>query len=95
MLPSIARRLFAEGRVESEVRRGLVVPGTAVDETSGSPVVTRVRDGKVERVDVKLGIRDRESERVEIVSGLSEGDVVLVGAARSVTPGTAVTITGR
>lgn len=98
-IPNVSGRLiaglYAEGRVESEVHRGLVVPGTAIDETSGSPVVTRVRNGQVERVNVKLGIRDRESERVEVVSGLSEGDVILIGAARSVTPGTAVTINGR
>lgn len=86
--------LYAEGRVETDVRRGLVVPGNAIDETGGSPMVTRVRDGRAERVEVTLGIRDRETERVEIVSGLSEGDVVLTGAARSVTPGTAVTVNG-
>jgi hypothetical protein len=37
-------------------------------------------------------LRDRETERIEILSGLSEGDIVLTGAARSVTPGTPVTI---
>jgi RND family efflux transporter MFP subunit len=85
--------LYAEGRVQTEVRRGLVVPATAVDETGATPTVTRVRNGKAERVEVKLGIRDREIERVEIVSGLSEGDVLLTAAARSVTPGTPVSIT--
>lgn len=96
-IPNLSGRLiaglYAEGRVETEVRRTLVVPGNAIDDTSGSPVVTRVRDGKAERVDVKVGIRDRDTERVEILSGLSEGDVLLTGAARSVTPGTAVTVT--
>ena len=98
-IPNVSGRLiaglFAEGRVESEVRQGLVVPATALDETLGSPVVTRVRDGRAERVDVKIGIRDRDTERVEILSGLTEGDVVLIGAARSVTPGTAVTVNDR
>jgi membrane fusion protein, multidrug efflux system len=84
--------LFAEGRIESEVRRGLVVPGAAVDDTTGTPTVTRIREGKVERVSVKLGIRDRDTERVEVLSGLTEGDVVLTGAARSTTPGTAVVV---
>jgi hypothetical protein len=51
-----------------------------------------LRDGKAERVDVRVGIRDRDTERVEILAGLSEGDMVLTGAARSVTPGTAVTV---
>lgn len=85
--------LYAEGRVETQVRRGLLVPANAVDMAAGSPAVTRVRDGKAERVVVTLGLRDRESERVEIVSGLSEGDVLLVGAARGVTPDTPVALT--
>jgi RND family efflux transporter MFP subunit len=96
-IPNVSGRLiaglYAEGRVETEVRRSLVVPGNAIDETGGSPVVTRLRDGKAERVEVKVGIRDRDTERVEILAGLSEGDVLLTGAARSVTPGTAVTVT--
>jgi RND family efflux transporter MFP subunit len=95
-IPNVSGRLiaglYAEGRVETEVRRTLVVPGNAIDETGGAPVVTRLRDGKAERVDVRVSIRDRDTERVEILAGLSEGDMVLTGAARSVTPGTAVTV---
>lgn len=84
--------LYAEGRVQTEVRQALVLPATALDITQGSPTVTRVRDGRTERVEVKLGLRDTTTERVEIVAGLSEGDVVLTGAARSITPGTPVTV---
>ena len=84
--------LYAEGRVETQVRRGLTLPGNAVDLAAGAPTVTRVRDGKVERATVTLGVRDRATERVEILSGLAEGDVVLIGAARGMTPGTPVTI---
>jgi RND family efflux transporter MFP subunit len=84
--------LYAEGRVETEVKRSLTVPGNAVDLTSGSPVVTRVRDGKAERVNVTTGIRDQDTERIEVLKGLDEGDVLLTGAARGVTPGTPVTI---
>jgi RND family efflux transporter MFP subunit len=95
-IPNVSGRLiaglFAEGRVETDVRKALVVPETAVDSTSGSLVVTCVRDGRTERVEVKLGLRDPETERVEILSGLSEGDVVLTGPARGVTPGTPVAI---
>ena len=59
--------LYAEGRVETQVKRSLTVPGTAVDLSSGSPVVTRVRDGKAERVTVTTGIRDQDTERIEIL----------------------------
>jgi RND family efflux transporter MFP subunit len=84
--------LFAEGRVTREARRGLVVPLTAVNENGPSPWVMRVRDGKAERVEVKLGLRDDQTERVEIASGVAEGDVLLLGAAQGMTPGTPVTI---
>jgi membrane fusion protein, multidrug efflux system len=84
--------LFAEGRVETATKKTLVVPGTAIDTVNGSPTVARVKEGKVERVPVTLGLRDTSAERVEVVAGLSDGDVVLTGAARGVTPGTPVTI---
>lgn len=95
-IPNTAGRLiaglYAEGRVESQVRKGLTVPASALDTTTSSPVVTRVRDGKAERVPVTIGLRDRETERVEVLTGLSDGDVLLVGAARGVTPGTPVSV---
>ncbi len=84
--------LFAEGRVEQETRRGLVVPLTAINERTDTPWVLRVRDGKTERVDVTLGLRDAQTERVEIASGVAEGDMLLVGAAQGMTPGTPVRI---
>ena len=84
--------LFAEGRVETQVRRALVVPGTALDDTGAGPALIRVRDGRAERVDVKIGLRDSASEKVEVVSGLTAGDVVLIGASRGITPGTPVAI---
>ena len=84
--------LFAEGRVASESRRALVAPAGAVDLTGVTPFVIRLKGGKVERVDVELGLRDEDSERVEIKSGLTPGDTLLVGAARGITPGTVVRV---
>jgi membrane fusion protein (multidrug efflux system) len=84
--------LFAEGRVASERRNALVVPTTAVDVTGVKPFVIRLKNGKVERVDVELGLRDEESERVEVRSGLTPGDTLLVGAARGISPGTPVRV---
>lgn len=82
--------LFADGRVATEERDGLVVPSAAVDEEGAVPVLYRITDGKVERVEVQLGLRDDSSERVEVLSGVNAGDTVLVGAAHDVAPGTAV-----
>jgi membrane fusion protein (multidrug efflux system) len=65
-----------------------------VDTSGQNPWVLRLRDGKAERVQVSVGVRDDRSERVEILSGIAAGDLLLAGAARAVTPGTPVTITG-
>jgi RND family efflux transporter MFP subunit len=85
--------LFAEGRVTVERHRALVLPQAAIDLSGTTPSVTRVRDGKTERVTVQIGLRDVETERVEILSGLNEGDVVLTGPSRGIAPGTPVKLT--
>lgn len=85
--------LFAEGRVESQVRQGILVPATAIDERGVTPTVLRLRGGKAERVAVQTGVRDPDSEKVEVTAGLAAGDTVLVGAALGTAPGTPVRIT--
>jgi len=87
--------LFAEGRVETDIKRALVVPNTAVEGTGEALSATRVSGGKAEKVTVRVGVRDRQTENVEVVAGLGEGDIVLTGAARDVTPGTPVVIVSR
>jgi RND family efflux transporter MFP subunit len=89
---SLVGGLFAEGRVATERRNALVAPTGAVDVTGIKPFVIRLKDGKVERVDVELGLRDEESEQVEIKSGLTPGDTLLTGAARGISPNTPVRV---
>jgi RND family efflux transporter MFP subunit len=84
--------LFAEGRVAADKREGLTAPATAVDMRGLRPSVLRLKAGRVERVDVKLGLKDEETERVEIVEGISFGDTLLVGAAQGISPGTPVKV---
>ena len=84
--------LFAEGRVATESRQGLVVPANAVDERGVAPVARRVKDGKVEAVTVQLGLRDVATETLEVRAGLSAGDTVLLGAAQGISAGTRVTV---
>lgn len=84
--------LFAEGRVDSVTHEGVVVPLSAVDETGTRPAVTRVRDGKAENVTVTLGARQIETETIEITDGVSVGDVLILGSARNVVPGTPIRI---
>jgi RND family efflux transporter MFP subunit len=85
--------LFAEGRVSSESRNAPMVPQGAVDERGLRPYVMRLKNGKIEKVEVGLGIRDAAAETVEITSGLTPGDTLLLGAARGISPGTPVKVT--
>jgi membrane fusion protein, multidrug efflux system len=84
--------LFAEGRVSSEARVAPMVPVGAVDERGLRPTVVRLKQGKIQKVEVSLGIRDAAAETVEITSGLAPGDTLLLGAARGISPGTPVKV---
>jgi membrane fusion protein, multidrug efflux system len=88
--------LFAEGRIASERHTGLVAPASAVDAVAGAAEqaeALRIRNGVVESVAVTIGLHDTRSETVELASGVTAGDTLLIGAARTVTPGTPVTVT--
>lgn len=91
--------LFAEGRVADETRDGLVAPISAIQaiDGRGSDVAEalRVKNGVVERVELTIGLRDDRAETVEITAGVSAGDTLLIGAARSVTVGTPVSVAAR
>ncbi len=84
--------LFAEGRVSTETKNAPMVSAGAVDERGLRPTVMRLKNGKIEKVDVGIGIRDAAAETVEITSGLAPGDTVLLGAARGISEGTPVKV---
>ena len=85
--------LFADGRVATESRRGIMIPNTAVDERGIAPIVLRIKSDTVESVPVQLGVHDNGSDQVEIRSGVSAGDTLLANAAQGLAPGTRVRIT--
>ena len=89
---SLVAGLFVEGLVASEKRVGVIVPEQAIDQASQTPYVMRIKNGKVDRVQVQTGLRDAALEVVEIVSGIAVGDTVLLGAARSISAGTDVRV---
>jgi len=84
--------LFANGRMSTATKLGLVVPQSAVDVRGSIPSVIRVRQGKAEKVPVKIGLTDKTSETIEVLSGIQPGDTLLMGAAMGITPGTPVKI---
>jgi RND family efflux transporter MFP subunit len=90
---SLVGGLFATGRLSSTSHSGLLIPVTAIDARSTESGVLRVKSGKVERVNVKLGVRDENTEMVEVMNGLALGDTVLLGAAQALTPGTLIRVT--
>jgi RND family efflux transporter MFP subunit len=84
--------LFAQGRISSRTEHGLVVPITAVDFRNQTPAVLRLKNGKVERLNVTLGMRDMDAETVLIDAGVAVGDTLLVGSAQGISPGTPVRV---
>ena len=85
--------LYATGRVSSTTRDGLTAPLNAVDQRGIKPAVVRIKNGRVERVEVTIGLRDEGTERVEISGGgVASGDTLLVGAAQGITTGTPVKV---
>jgi RND family efflux transporter MFP subunit len=84
--------LFAEGRVASQTREGLLVPADAIDARGIRPTAVRVKGGRVERVNVEVGLRDDTRELVEVRTGLAAGDTLLRGAAQGISNGTTVRV---
>ena len=87
---ALASGLFAQGRIRSVSRVGVIVPAAAIDRRMTTPAVTRVRNGVVEHFNVVLGVIDDQNDRVEIRQGVNQGDILLVGAAQQINPGTHV-----
>ncbi|MCC7320045.1 MAG: efflux RND transporter periplasmic adaptor subunit [Rubellimicrobium sp.] len=82
--------LFAEAEILLAMRRGPVLPVTAVQsDRSGARVLRVDAGGVVEEVPVETGIRD--GARIEILSGLAEGDTVVARAGAFVRPGDRIT----
>jgi hypothetical protein len=86
--------LYGEGRVGTAVRRTIVAPASAVDQRGVTPSVIRIRAGKVEQVEVTLGVWDEAADAIELRSGVAAGDTLLRSNAAGVLPGTAVRVTG-
>jgi multidrug efflux pump subunit AcrA (membrane-fusion protein) len=87
--------LYAQGRVATQTRHALSAPTGAVDLRGLKPFVVRLKNGKIERIEVAAGVRDDERERIEIIGGgIAAGDTLLLGAAQGITPGTQVRVGG-
>lgn len=97
-IPNAERKLvaglYAEGQVGTSVRKTLVAPSSAVDQRGVTPIVLRIKGGKVAQVAVTLGVHDNAADAIELRSGVSAGDTLLRRTAAGVLPGAAVRVTG-
>jgi membrane fusion protein (multidrug efflux system) len=84
---SLVAGLFADGRVITSSHQGLTVPQGALDMRGVRPTVMRLKDGRLERVEVEVGLQDNAAELAE-VTGVAVGDTVVLGSARAFQPGT-------
>jgi HlyD family secretion protein len=80
MLPDMTVKVsFLEAvTADAPAGRRLLVPRRAVRDDHGRRAVFVVREGRAERVSVRVGAED--GDHVEIQAGLSAGDRVVVGA---------------
>lgn len=84
--------VFVDGRVATQSRAGVTVPTSAVDQRGLRPLVYRIKDGRLEKVEVELGFEDPVTERIEIRSGLAAGDTLVMGSAQGLPTGTPVRV---
>jgi RND family efflux transporter MFP subunit len=84
--------LSAEGRVAALRREVPAVPVSAVDVRADPPTALRVKDGRVERVQVTLGMTDELEQLVELRSGVQPGDVLLRASSGDLAEGTPVEV---
>lgn len=80
--PRLRTGMSAQGRIVTDERRNvLCVPLQAVRDTTDGESVYCMRQGVARRQRVTTGLSD--AHRVEILNGLHEGDVIIVGDART------------
>lgn len=69
--------LFAEGNIAAEKVLAITLPESVLVKAGDKVSVWRVKDKKLSKVDLALGLRDNRTGFYEIRSGLADGDVVL------------------
>lgn len=68
---------FAEGRVQAESLQGLTLPETSLVQQGDHTYAWRVQQGKLKKVEIKIGARDVKTGDYAIVTGLGQGDTVI------------------
>jgi membrane fusion protein, multidrug efflux system len=82
--------LYAEGRLETASHMGLMVQGSAVVRDGDKASAFRVKDGKLQKVQVAVGDRDPRTGDYVVTAGLAEGDQVIRYPTNALKEGQAV-----
>ena len=92
ILPDMGVKVaFLENRrAEDKSPVQVVIPGAAVRQENGEPMVFLVRDGRVEKRSVSLG--SKRGSDVEVLAGLAQGERIVVRGPEDLRPGQAVEI---
>jgi len=91
--PSVAG-LYAEGRVETHSSEILTVPTASVVREGDNAFAWRVKDGKLQKVKLDLGVRDARTGQYAVKNGLAEGDTVLRYPGSTLKDGQPAQLTG-
>jgi len=75
--------LYAEGRVEAEMRDTLMIPDSSLVRNGDSAYTWRVKDNTLRKAELVIGARDARTGQWEVNKGLAAGDRVLRTPASS------------
>jgi membrane fusion protein (multidrug efflux system) len=84
--------LFAEGRVQTDIKQGLTIPESSLIQQGDHAYVWRVQKGVLNKVEIKLGARDLQSGDYAIDAGLNEGESILRHPRGALVDGATVTL---
>jgi membrane fusion protein (multidrug efflux system) len=69
--------LYAEGRLETESKNSLTLPATAVVRDGDKASAWRVKDNKLQKVELSIAERDARTGDYVVAGGIAEGDQVI------------------
>lgn len=75
--------LYAEGRVEAEMRDTLMIPDSSLVRNGDTSYTWRVKDNTLRKAELVVGARDARTGQWEVSKGLVAGDRVLRAPASS------------
>ncbi len=86
----IAAGLYGEGHVRTATTSALLVGDADLQRDGDRVYAWMIKDGKLHRQPVTLGVRDDRSGEFVIKTGLAEGDVLIRNPSRTLVEGTPV-----